>query len=125
VVKQNGKISSDADEIQLTLKRNAKLINEIKKWSPKSSLIGFKLTSGADEPTVQAKVDKLFADAGCDFVVQNDWQQKQNGNHSFRVYFARDAKKYITATDANALAGILFRVLTAQTFNLETNMESL
>jgi phosphopantothenoylcysteine decarboxylase/phosphopantothenate--cysteine ligase len=125
VVKHNGKISSDTDEIQLTLKRNAKLINEIKKWSPKSSLIGFKLTSGADEPTVQAKVDKLFADAGCDLVVQNDWQQKQNGNHSFRVYSARDAKKYVTATDVNALAGILFRVLTAQTLNLETNMESL
>jgi phosphopantothenoylcysteine decarboxylase/phosphopantothenate--cysteine ligase len=125
VVKQNGKISSDADEIQLTLKRNAKLINEIKTWSPKSNLIGFKLTSGADEYAVQAKVDKLFTDSGCDYVVQNDWQQKQTGNHSFRVYSAGDAKKYVTATDTNALAGILFRVLTAQTFNLETNMESL
>lgn len=38
------KISSDHDEIEITLRRNPKLINRIKNLNPKTILIGFKLT---------------------------------------------------------------------------------
>ncbi|MEQ1723685.1 MAG: bifunctional phosphopantothenoylcysteine decarboxylase/phosphopantothenate--cysteine ligase CoaBC, partial [Pseudobdellovibrio sp.] len=68
-----GKINSDQDEIQLTLKRNPKLINEIKKMSPKSKLFGFKLTSTTDKNLIAKKVESLFSLANCDLVIHNDW----------------------------------------------------
>lgn len=81
-----GKFNSDAVEIQLTLKRNPKLINEIKKLSPNSLLIGFKLTSNASEETVVQKVNHLFEHAFCDYVIQNDWSQSREAVPKYRFY---------------------------------------
>jgi phosphopantothenoylcysteine decarboxylase/phosphopantothenate--cysteine ligase len=125
VTKQDGKISSDKDEIQLNLKKNPKLINEIKRQSPKSNLIGFKLTSGADEKTIQKKVDTLFEAANCDYVIQNDWKQKESGTHRFQIYSNKNRSEVRSAKDLNELAALLFQILTAKTFELENNMESL
>ena len=83
VEKQQGKISSDAETVTLTLRRNPKLISEIKKWSPKSKLIGFKLTSTTDEALIEQKVNSLFENSYCDLVVQNDWSQRQK---KYRLY---------------------------------------
>lgn len=87
-----GKISSDADEITLKLKRNPKLIDQIKKISPKTKLVGFKLTSTTDPKTITEKVGKLFSNAHCDFVVQNDWSDIKNNNRIFNVYSAQSVQ---------------------------------
>lgn len=84
-----GKISSDTETLTIQLVRNKKLIDTIKEKSD-SKLIGFKLTSTNDEAEVLAKVEKLFAQAGCDFVVQNDWNQIKMGTHIFNL-FTKDA----------------------------------
>ena len=86
VEKQNGKIDSDPEELHLTLKRNPKIINAIKKLSPASKLFAFKLTSGADEAKINAKVSVLFSSAGCDLVIQNDWNDIQAKNYKYKVY---------------------------------------
>lgn len=88
----DGKISSDADEIILKLKRNPKLIDQIKKISPKSKLVGFKLTSTSNQQTISEKVDKLFSNAQCDFVVQNDWSDIKNNKRIFNIYTAQSTK---------------------------------
>lgn len=114
VVKHEGKIDSSADELKLTLKKNPKLINEIKKWSPHSSLIGFKLTSGATEAAVQAKVNTLLEKAGCDYVVQNDWKAKEAGSHNFRIYSRKNHSQFEAADSLSALNQMLFQILTDQ-----------
>lgn len=87
-----GKISSDAEEITLKLKRNPKLIDQIKKISPKTKLVGFKLTSTSNTKTIEEKVEKLFSKAHCDFVVQNDWSDIKNNKRIFNVYTAQSTK---------------------------------
>jgi len=112
VAKQEGKIDSQAETVQLTLKKNPKLINEIKKWSPKSKLVGFKLTSGATEQVVQSKVNTLFESAGCDYVIQNDWKSKEDGHHSFRVYSREDHSRFEAVEDLAKLNQSLFQIIT-------------
>lgn len=86
VQKSDGKISSDQEKIQLVLKRNPKLLNQIKKLSPSTKLIGFKLTSSADEKTIVSKVMQQFENAKCDLVVHNDLSEITKANHHFTVY---------------------------------------
>lgn len=114
VVKQPGKIDSQAEEVQLTLKKNPKLINEIKIWSPKSQLIGFKLTSGASEAVIQSKVNSLFENGACDYVIQNDWQQKENAQHGFRVYSRKAHDKFESANGVQSLNQSLFQIIAKQ-----------
>lgn len=83
---KSGKISSDQDSLTLNLKRNPKLIEQIKKQSPQTVLVGFKLTSAAESSQVQSKVQKLFNSAKCDLVVHNDWQAMKNGPHQFNIW---------------------------------------
>lgn len=104
---QAGKISSDLPELQITLKRNPKLINEIKKISPKTKLIGFKLTSTSDEIIIAKKVSGLFESAHCDLVVQNDWQNIKNNNYKYRIYTT--PSEFSEIESQQALCGTLFK----------------
>ncbi len=106
-----GKISSSPDEITLTLKKNPKLINQIKKILPDCQLIGFKLTSQLDEATIQLKVNSLFENAHCDYVVQNDWSEVQNNHAQYRFYSHTQPAIYQTANSANSLHNIIFQAL--------------
>lgn len=81
----NNKIDSSADEITLLLKKNPKLINKIKQLSPHSTLIGFKLTSTNDETIIKNKLNGLFTNAHCDYVVHNDWSTIQTGQTVFSL----------------------------------------
>lgn len=104
-----GKISSDRDEVLLTLKKNPKLINEIKKISPQSQLFGFKLTSTTDQSEVLKKVTSLFELAKCDFVVQNDWSDIQNRNYNYHIFDKTMSSKNIGGL--SNLSSIIFQKL--------------
>lgn len=86
IARQPGKLSSRPEEIQLSLKKNEKLINRIKALNPRTKLIGFKLTSSATEKVIEEKVKKLFSEANCDYVVQNDWSDIQNNKRMFKFF---------------------------------------
>ena len=80
------KMSSDSEEIQLRLKRNPKLIAKLKAMSPKPvKVVGFKLTSQADNEHVEKAVQKLLADQ-VDLVVHNDLSEISHQRHVFHVY---------------------------------------
>ena len=86
VDKAVGKINSEQD-LTLKLKKNPKIVNEIKKWSPKSKLVSFKLTSQATASEVAQKTQKLQLNSQADYIVQNDYQQLQNRDqHQFHIY---------------------------------------
>lgn len=81
-----GKISSLNQSIQLNLIKNPKIINKIKKLSSSSNLIGFKLTSTENLNQIKSKVNQLFTDADCDYVVHNDYSSVHTEKHLFNLY---------------------------------------
>ncbi len=109
VVPTVGKINSDQEEITLKLKRNPKLIEQIKKTSPNSRLIGFKLTSTTDANLIEQKVDSLFKNANCDFVVQNDWNDIKNNLRKFALYDEVNQKNPHRLENTNELSSTLFQ----------------
>ena len=112
VPKIDGKISSQSDQLLLQLTKNKKLISDIKKQSAASKLIGFKLTSGKDEKSIECKVKKLFVESQCDFVIQNDWTDIKNGNHCFNFY-QKDLTS-IAVTNKQSLSFQLFKTITQE-----------
>lgn len=65
------KLSSDPEEITLTLVKCPKLIDQIKTVSPSSLLIGFKLEAGISEEELFQRAEDLAQRAQCDLVVAN------------------------------------------------------
>lgn len=82
-----GKITS-SNEVLLKLKRNPKLINNIKEISKNKNikLVGFKLTVGIDDPTEE--INKILNDGHADYVVYNDMMNidEKNNLHSGTLY---------------------------------------
>ena len=108
-----GKISSDALEINIKLIKNKKLIDQVENLSPLTKVIGFKLTSGADADLRTTKVEKLFTESHCDFVVHNDWQQMAGGTHHFN-FFSPDLS-FVELKSKEELGFQLFKTLSAET----------
>ncbi len=92
VVPQTGKINSDAEKIEISMIRNPKIINKIKKMKPDIKLIGFKLTSTLDVEHITSKVGALFNNAHCDVVIHNDWSTIKADHHVFNVYKSNELK---------------------------------
>lgn len=86
-----GKINSDQEKLVIELTKNPKLIDQIKKLSPKSKLVGFKLTSTINPVEIQKKLDGLFEKADCDFVVHNDWSTVQTGASVFNLHSPKNS----------------------------------
>jgi phosphopantothenoylcysteine decarboxylase/phosphopantothenate--cysteine ligase len=84
------KISSDTPEMNLTLKRNHKIVDALKGYSKNKDLkvIAFKLTSHASPDERKAAVEKLFKNSQADFVVHNDLTDIDvvNRVHHFTLY---------------------------------------
>jgi phosphopantothenoylcysteine decarboxylase/phosphopantothenate--cysteine ligase len=78
-----GKISSDQEEIQLTLSRTPKLIQSLKEWSrnKEAVLVGFKLTSGSEEGERRQKAARLLEQASLSGVVSNDLSEISRNLH--------------------------------------------
>jgi phosphopantothenoylcysteine decarboxylase/phosphopantothenate--cysteine ligase len=83
------KISS-AKSIKLILKPNFKIISKIAQYSKNKNvrIVGFKLTSHADEKIVKQSVDKVFSHKQVQYVVQNDVTKidRKKGIHRFSLF---------------------------------------
>jgi phosphopantothenate---cysteine ligase (CTP) len=120
----DGKMPSNADELTLRLVRNAKILPQLKTFSPQRiRVIGFKLTVGANAQARRAAVSAQFAAGGVDLVVQNDLDEIRAApreRHPFRLYRSADSEPdavHGVVALARALAGIVDpnRVGTSQT----------
>lgn len=76
-----GKLSSDIDNLMLSLRRTPKVIGVFKAMQPGAVLVGFKLLDGVDEDELFAAARKLMAKNGCDFVLCNDSKYFKEGRH--------------------------------------------
>lgn len=75
------KISSNEDNLVIVLKKTPKIIGLIKKISPKTHLIGFKLLENVSEEELIDVAKKLLVKNNCDYVVANDLKNIKNGEH--------------------------------------------
>ncbi|HBE05638.1 MAG TPA: hypothetical protein DCY85_04025 [Firmicutes bacterium] len=74
------KVSSQA-ELMLFLKKTPKLIEKIKKLSPESFLVGFKLLKGVSEEELIRTAAELSEKNGCNLVLANDMNKIRNDRH--------------------------------------------
>ncbi|NLV86632.1 MAG: hypothetical protein GX025_05370, partial [Clostridiales bacterium] len=80
ILNASSKVSSKA-ELMLTLKKTPKLIEKIKKLSPESFLVGFKLLKGVSEEELISVAKELSKNKGCNLVLANDMDKIQNDRH--------------------------------------------
>ena len=99
------KISSDK-ALTLKLAATPKLIKDIKRLSPKSFLVGFKLESKLNPKDIFKTVKPLFTSAGCDLVVANTLK---NGYQGFIVNAGGDILS--KAVNKKALAQNLVKLI--------------
>lgn len=101
----NSKINSGYDEIVLYLKRNFKILDRIKYYSRNKNLflVAFKFTSTFNEEERINAVRKCFENSGCDLVINNDLNNRENNvQKHFSIY---DKKmKRISAETVNELS---------------------
>ena len=76
-----GKISSDADELTLTLQKTPKIISTLRTLAPNAVIVGFKLTSGLDEKDIISTGHRLLTTNNCDFVLANDTKNLSPEGH--------------------------------------------
>jgi len=76
-----GKIESESDEMSIRCRKAAKVIASARDWAPDSLLVGFKLTSRADEATRVAKAEASCRANRADMVVANDLEAYRAGRH--------------------------------------------
>ena len=75
------KISSDIDDLIIHMKRSPKVIGDIRRLSPRTVLVGFKLLSGVPHQELIDVASRLMEKNDCDFVLANDLQEIGDGLH--------------------------------------------
>lgn len=81
-VQDNGtKISSYEPNLMVMLDLTPKVISHVKKLSPGTRLIGFKLLEGVPEEELVAVASRLREKNGADWIVANDLAKIGNGKH--------------------------------------------
>ena len=107
---QQGKLSSDSD-LLLRLKRNPKLLNQLKSWSanPALKVIGFKLTDTDDQQQHIVAVKKQFDQSDVDAVVHNDLSDISEKRHTFNLHTAKHAP--VHCADSKILANTINKLV--------------
>ena len=73
---QEGKIRSDAEELTITMKRNPKILAELRQhFGTDAMLVGFKLLSDVSDDELKEAAIKQIQDNDLDFCVANDLQK--------------------------------------------------
>jgi len=102
--KQEGKISSDLDEMKISLVKNPKVISLVKQWNPKVFQVGFKLLSGAEPKELIDVAYKHGIKNHSDLTLANSIS---GGDFGKRTSFIITPEKGITPVLISDLAGKL------------------
>ena len=101
------KISSDIDDLIIHMKRSPKVISEIKKTSPDTVLVGFKLLSGVPHEELIDVGYRLLQKNDCDFVMANDLQEIGKDYH--KGYLIHKDKSYDRMETNEEIAEMIVR----------------
>jgi phosphopantothenate-cysteine ligase len=104
-VVSGNKISSSIEDLAVILKQSPKVIGEIKKLSPSTHLVGFKLLSGVPHEELIDVGYKLLQKNSCDYVLANDLQEIGKGRH--KGYLIHQDKSYDTMLNNEDIATMI------------------
>ena len=112
-----GKISSELEHPVIVLEKTPKVIRMIKKLSPETLLVGFKLLSGVSEETLLEVAGQLMERNHCDFVLANDTVSLKRGVHEGYLLSSRGETEKFTGKEAiaSAVASRILKRLEEQT----------
>ncbi len=108
-VKEFDKIPS-GNEFELKFRKNPKLIQLLKEYSRNKEIkvVGFKLTSNANEIEAQHAIQKLFRGEFVDYVIHNDLSGITDKTHMGRIF---DAQKMLCIFESKvAMAKNLLKI---------------
>ena len=103
------KISSYENNLVLVLKPTPKIISLIKKESPLTYLVGFKLLDGVSKKELIEVAKRLRDKNKCDLVVANDLKDIRNKEH--KAYIIDKEDKVVEASDKEDIAKKLVRMM--------------
>ncbi len=103
-----------ADEVQLVLSKQPKLVSSIKNWSANSQIkvVAFKLTNSMDISIRNEAVTKLIKQAAVDMVAHNDLNEISDTAHAFSLF--SQSEKFEPCADIKALAEAVIKNLGGQ-----------
>lgn len=110
VCNDDTKISSYEENLMVMLDLTPKVISKIKKFSPNTMLIGFKLLEGVSEQELYNVASKLLKKNNADYIIANLLDRIGNGKH-FAMVLDKDGilTKCDTKTEiANTIANLIF-----------------
>ena len=103
------KISSYENNLVLVLKPTPKIISLIKKESPLTYLVGFKLLDSVSKKELIEVAKRLRDKNKCDLVVANDLEDIRNKEH--KAYIIDKEDKIVEASDKEDIAKKLVRMM--------------
>lgn len=89
-----GKIGSGKD-LKIRLKPTSKILDSLRSWSanPHLTVVGFKLTDGADQKEQDEAVAEIFRRGGADYVVHNDLSEIHENRHPAALWSSKGLLK--------------------------------
>ena len=99
------KISSDIDDLVIHMKKSPKVIGQIKKLSPDTVLVGFKLLSNVAHEELIDVGSRLMEKNSCDFVLANDL--KEIGKDFHKGYLIHKDKSYDIMNNNEEIADMI------------------
>jgi 8-oxo-dGTP pyrophosphatase MutT (NUDIX family) len=103
--RSEGKLRSDQETLQLTLRRNPKLLAGLRaRCGPATRLVGFKLLSGVSSESLVATAERQRAEHGLDATLANDLQELGHDRHPAWWVTAGGAERLLGDPDAVAAA---------------------
>lgn len=109
VLDNSNKLSSSEDNLVVVLKQTPKVIGLIKKLSPETHLVGFKLLDGVSEEELINVATRLMNKNNCEYVLANDLENIRNGHHKALLLNNAGGIERIEGKDdiAKAIVGII------------------
>jgi phosphopantothenoylcysteine decarboxylase / phosphopantothenate---cysteine ligase len=99
VVEETGKLSSDAEELVIRLRRTPKIVDEVKRLDPEILLVKFKLQVGKNESELLEIARQSQQRSSADLIVANDLQSITATRH--RAYLV-DGDDVLACTETTA-----------------------
>lgn len=104
------KLSSDEDNLIVVLKKTPKIIGMIKRLSPNTKLIGFKLLNNVTDEELRNVAYKLLLKNNCDYVVANDSSKITADKHE-AIFIDKSGKIFGKVYDNNQIAGSITNIV--------------
>jgi phosphopantothenate-cysteine ligase len=105
IIRGDGKISSDVEDMVLFMERTPKIISMFQSLSPQSTLVGFKLLDNVPHADLIDKGYQILTQNKCSFVLANDLKDIKGEQHI--GYLIDKDKNYTRYTSKSEIAGII------------------